>query len=146
MSFSREQKCDQFCKNKAKGINSNKPSDFIIDNNGILRKIVKLKYTVGPTIVIPRKLKQRIIFDFHEGKVHQGITWTIHMIRWYFWWIGLHLDVQHYISTCKLCAQVLANQIIKQPMHLDIPNIPLQAEQWITLACCLLWVKVINLC
>ena len=36
-----EQKCNQFCKNKAKGINSNKPSDFILDNNGILRKTVK---------------------------------------------------------------------------------------------------------
>ena len=105
----REQKFDQFCKNKAKGINSNKPSDFILDNNGILRKIVKLKYTVEPTIVIPRKLRQRIIFDFHEGKGHQGITQTIHMIRQYFWWIGLYLDVQQYISTCKLCAQFLPN-------------------------------------
>ena len=41
-----------------------------------------------------------------------------------FWWIGLHLDVQYYISTCKLCAQFLPNQIMTQPMHLDIPNIP----------------------
>ena len=77
----REQKCYQFCKNKAKGINSYKPSDFILDNNRILRKIVKLKYTVEPTIFIPRKLKQKIIFDFHEGKGHQGITQTTHMIR-----------------------------------------------------------------
>ena len=69
----REQKSNQFCKNKAKGINSNKPSNFILGNNRILRKIVKLKYTVEPTTVIPRKLKQRIIFNFHKGKGYQGI-------------------------------------------------------------------------
>ena len=70
----REQKCDQFCKNKTKGINSNKPFDFILDNNRKLSKIVKLKYTVEPTTVISRKLRQRIIFHFHESKEHQGIT------------------------------------------------------------------------
>ena len=52
--LSREQKHNQFCKNKAKGINSSKQSDFILDNNRIFRKIVKLKYTVEPTKVIPK--------------------------------------------------------------------------------------------
>ena len=42
----REQKQDQFCKNKVKSINEDKSSDFILDNNGILRKIVRLKYTI----------------------------------------------------------------------------------------------------
>ena len=52
--LSREQKQDQLCKNKAKSISTDKPSDFILDNNGILSKIVRLKYTVDPTIVIPK--------------------------------------------------------------------------------------------
>ena len=34
----REQKSNEFCKNKAKGINSNKPSNFILDNNRISGK------------------------------------------------------------------------------------------------------------
>ena len=59
-----------------------------------------------------------------KAKEHQGITRMIHMIRRYFWWIGLCLDVQHYISTCKLCAQFLPNKILTKPMHLDIPNVP----------------------
>ena len=41
-----------------------------------------------------------------------------------FWWIRLHLDVQHYISTCKLCAQILPNRVSPKPMHLDIPDVP----------------------
>ena len=58
----REQKQDQFCKNKVKSINVDKLSDFILDNNGILRKIVKLKYTIEPTMVIPKKLKTQNYF------------------------------------------------------------------------------------
>ena len=120
----REQKQDQFCKNKVKSINTDKLSDFILDNNGFLRKIVGLKYTIEPTIVIPKKLKHRIIFNFHEGKVHQGIMRIVHMIWRYFWWIGLCLDVQHNISKCKLCTQFLPNKVLTKPMYFDIPNIP----------------------
>ena len=50
----REQRWDQFHKNKVKSISMEKPSDFVIDHNGILRKIVRLKYTIEPTIVIPK--------------------------------------------------------------------------------------------
>ena len=46
------------------------------------------------------------------------------MIRRYFWWIRLYLDVQCYISTCKLCAQFLPNKILTKLMYLYIPNIP----------------------
>ena len=70
--------------NEAKGIGTNTPSDFILDNNGILTKIVRLKYSIGPTIVIPKKLRQIIIYDSYKGKGHQGIMRTVHMIRRYF--------------------------------------------------------------
>ena len=45
------------------------------------------------------------------------------MIRRNFWWIGLCLDVQHYISTCKLCAHFYP-KVLPKPMHLHIPNVP----------------------
>ena len=32
--------------------------------------------------------------------------------------------MQHYISTCKLCAKFLPNRVLTKPMHLDIPNMP----------------------
>ena len=94
-----------------------------MNNNGIFRKVVRLKYIIEQTMAMPKKFKHKIIFNFHEGKGHQGITRMINLIRRYFWWIGLYLDVQHYISTCKLCAQSLPNKILIKPMHLDIPNI-----------------------
>ena len=45
--------------------------NFLLDENCILRKVVKLKYTVEPTIVVPRKLTSLIILEFHNAKGHQ---------------------------------------------------------------------------
>ena len=120
----REQKSDQFCKNKAKSISTDKPLEFVLDNNGILRKIVKLKYTIEPTLVIPKNSNTELFLTSNKGKGHQGIMRTVHMISRYFWCIGLCLDIQHYISMCKLCAQFLPSRVLTKPMHLDIPNVP----------------------
>ena len=49
------------------------------------------------------------------------------MIRRYFCWIGLHHDIQHYISMWKLCVQFLPHRVLTKPMHLDILNVPFAA-------------------
>ena len=45
--------------------------NFILDKNSILRKAVKLRYSVESTIVVPRKLTN-IIFELHNGKRPPG--------------------------------------------------------------------------
>ena len=91
--FRREQLCDKFCKKKGKEIKTKPDPSFILDENSILRKTVKLKYAVKPTTVIPRKLTNIIILEFHNGKCHQGISQTVNMMRRYFWWIGMWRDI-----------------------------------------------------
>ena len=76
----KEQLHNKFCKNKVKP----DPS-FILDENSILIKAVKLKYSVEPAIVLPRKLTNTIIHKYHDGQDHQGISLTINMIRRYSW-------------------------------------------------------------
>ena len=51
----------------------------MLDKNGILWKMVRLRYAIEPTIVVPRKLKCLIIVEFHNGKGHQGISYTVNM-------------------------------------------------------------------
>ena len=58
---------------------------FLLDNNSILRKVVKLKYTVEPTTVSPRKLTSLIIVEFYNAKGHQGISHNVNKMRCYFW-------------------------------------------------------------
>ena len=51
----KEQQWDIFCKSKVKELKKKLDPNFLLDNNGMLRKVVNLKYTVELTIVVPRK-------------------------------------------------------------------------------------------
>ena len=66
----------------------NRPS-FLLDSNDILRKLVKLQYTIEPAIVVPQILTYHIIIQFHNVKGHQGISQTVNMIKHYFWVVGM---------------------------------------------------------
>ena len=61
-----------------------KDDNFTLDENSILWKMVRLRYTIEPTIVVTRKLTSLIIVEFHNGKGHQGFSHTVNMIRHYF--------------------------------------------------------------
>ena len=54
----KEQWRDRLCKNKVKEIKTKPDPNFILDEHSILIKVVKLKYTVEPTIVIPKKINK----------------------------------------------------------------------------------------
>ena len=43
-------------------------TSFLLEDNSVLRKLVKLKCTVELTIVVPRKLTFLIIVEFHKAK------------------------------------------------------------------------------
>ena len=81
----REQQWDSFCKKKVKEIKMRPGPNFILDEKSILWKAVKLRYSFLPAIVVPRKLTNIIILEFHNGKGHQGISCTVNMMQRYFW-------------------------------------------------------------
>ena len=54
---------------------------IVIGNSN--RKVVKCKYSVELTIVVPRKLTSLIIVEFHNAKGHQGISPMVNMKRCY---------------------------------------------------------------
>ena len=65
-----EQWQDTFCMKKVKMLRTKWDGSFMLDKNGILQKMVRLRYTLEPTIVVPRKLTCSIIVEFHNGKGH----------------------------------------------------------------------------
>ena len=79
-----EQWWHTFCIKKVKALRTKQDNSFMLNDNSILWKIVRLRYTIEPTIVVPRKLTSLIIVEFHSGKGHQGISHTVNMIRHYF--------------------------------------------------------------
>ena len=119
-----EQWQDTFCIKKVKALRTKQDNSFTLDDTSILQIIVRLRYTIQPTIVIPRELTILIIVEFHHGKGHHGISHTVNMIRHYFWWVGMCRDIHQHISNCQLCKQFLPNQLHMQPMHLEIIKVP----------------------
>ena len=98
--------------------------NFLPDHNSILRKVIKLKYTIEHAIVVPRKLASTIIIEFHNTKGYQGISRMVNMIRCYFWWIGMQRDIHQHINTCRLCIQFLLSKMYTQPLHSEISQVP----------------------
>ena len=62
-----EQWQDKFCINKVKSMKTKQDQNFMFEADNILRKVVKLRYTIEPTIV-PIKLTSLIIVEFNNGK------------------------------------------------------------------------------
>ena len=108
-----------------KAIRTKQDHSFTLDNNSLLQKMVRLRYTIEPTIVVSRILTSLITVEFHNGKGHQGINHTVNMIRCYFWWVGMHRNEHQHIHNCQFCIQFLPNWLYTQPMHLEIPKVPL---------------------
>ena len=52
----KEQQWDRFCKSKVRDMKKKSDPNFQLDHNSILRKVIKLKYTIETAIVVPRKL------------------------------------------------------------------------------------------
>ena len=98
--------------------------NLLLHHNSILRRVIKLKFTTEPAIVVPRKLTSLIIIEFHNAKGHQGISRMANMITHSFWWISMQRDVHQHINTCKLCIQFLPSRMYTQPLHLEIPQVP----------------------
>ena len=51
-----EEQQDTFYIKKVKVLRTKQDHSFTVDNNSILWKMVRLRYTIQPTLVVPRKL------------------------------------------------------------------------------------------
>ena len=54
-------------------------------------------------IVVPDKLKKRVLNWYHDFLLHPGVTRTEETIRQHLYWKGMRADVEHNVKTCKTC-------------------------------------------
>ena len=67
----------------------------------------------GSRIVIPEKLRQKVIDLAHEG--HQGIVKTKERLRTKVWWPGIDRDTEKRVKSCQAC-QVVSQASRQEPM------------------------------
>jgi hypothetical protein len=105
------------CKNR-EGIEKNKWTKegelkpyFIVRKDLTVHESIILK---GRKLVIPRKLRQRILQLAHES--HQGVLKTKQLLREKVWWSRMDTDLEEMIKTCHAC-QIMANPTQAPPVN-----------------------------
>jgi hypothetical protein len=92
---------------------------FIVRKDLTVHESIILK---GRKLVIPRKLRQRILQLAHES--HQGVLKTKQLLREKVWWPRMDIDLEEMIKTCHAC-QIMANQTRAPPVNTTkLPNRP----------------------
>jgi hypothetical protein len=84
---------------------------FIVRNDLTVHESIILK---GRKLVIPRKLRQRILQLAHES--HQGVLKTKQLLREKVWLPRMDTDLEEMIKTCRAC-QIMANPNQAPPVN-----------------------------
>ena len=69
----------------------------------------------GVRVVIPTKLRHRVLEDFHRG--HPGVVRMKALARNHVWWPELDRDVEDQVKACFSC-QAIKHSPAKAPLHL----------------------------
>ena len=78
----------------------------------------------GTRIVVPKKLRERVIELGHEG--HQGVVKMKQRLRTKVWWPGIDKDAENFCKTCHGC-QVVGGLCNPEPLHMtELPQGPWQ--------------------
>ena len=84
-------------------------------NNTVLR---------GTRIVVPYKLRQRVIQLAHEG--HQGIVKTKQRLHTKVWWLSMEKDVEKFCRLCRECQRVGLPDPPEEMRWTELPKGPWQ--------------------
>ncbi len=97
---------------------------FTCDAQGLWR-------TATGQIVVPnvKELKSIILYESHDADYsgHVGMARTQKNIERFFWWPGLHSEVQQYVKTCEACQRNKSSN--QKPAGLLQP-LPVPEDKW----------------
>ncbi|KAL6730979.1 hypothetical protein Aduo_001894 [Ancylostoma duodenale] len=78
---------------------------------------------LGPRIVIPSKLRRRVLQLLHDG--HPGTTRMKTLARSYVYWTNITKDVEDYVRGCRNCQEVA-----KAPLKTELFSWPTEKQPW----------------
>ena len=68
----------------------------------------------GSRVVVPAKLRERVLATLHEG--HIGMVKMKGLSRGFVWWPNIDKDIEGAVRSCEGC-QELANNPARAPLH-----------------------------
>ena len=66
-------------------------------------------------LIIPQKERNGIIKMAHETLAHIGMKKTRHLLKEYYYWLNMDLDIKLFIASCKLCGERKTSPVKKHP-------------------------------
>ena len=76
----------------------------------------------GERMVIPMKLRKRVLSDLHEG--HLGIVKMKAVARSLIWWPGIDKEIEELAKSCSGCQEVQHNPTVVSPHPWEYPSRP----------------------
>jgi len=77
---------------------------------------------LGERLIVPKKLREQILKDLHEG--HIGIERTIRKARQALYWPKMSRDIEQHISQCPICEKFFKRNYKAPLIPHEIPEIP----------------------
>ena len=92
---------------------------YIIDKDGVLKRIVRENDRKMEVVVVPRELTKILLFEVHEALAHPGQLKMYMFIRRCYFWKNLRADVNRYVKNCSACNKAC----LKEPKYVDFTNV-----------------------
>ncbi|XP_015271459.1 PREDICTED: uncharacterized protein K02A2.6-like, partial [Gekko japonicus] len=109
----------------------------------------------GNRVVVPDKLRTRVLESLHEG--HPGMVHTKALARGYVWWPGLDKEIEEWVRGCPKCQQVRPDPPQATPqgwessgkpwarLHIDFAG-PLQGQMFLIVVDAMSkWLEVVHM-
>ena len=78
--------------------------DKVEEENGLLYRVIQDSHCgQGKQLILPQKLKEKVLTSLHDGMGHEGSGRTLNLIRDRCYRPGIHSDVQAWIKKCERC-------------------------------------------
>ena len=92
---------------------------YILDDEGVLKRIVRDNNMKIEVIVVPRDLTRTLLFEVHEALAHPGQLKMYMFLRRCYFWKSLRTDVNTFVQNCAACNKVC----LKEPRNVDFSNV-----------------------
>ena len=110
---------------KLKDQKPHKKAKFLMDED-ILYRSVSHEEKLFHATVLPPKMVEALIYEFHDLMGHPGISCTFEHIRRYYFTPGLKTLVEKHVQQCKVCNMQKKTQLVPySKSHLPIPAAPM---------------------
>ena len=77
--------------------------DWLVLKQGELHQIYNIKDMETHQLVLPLKYHEAVLHMLHDDYGHQGLDWTLALVRERFYWSAMNHDVKEYVTNYHQC-------------------------------------------